>query len=363
MLVEGPARDGRRQLLVIAEALAGKALARYGVESVSVLGRAKGAALDPFSRWEKVAAGRMRVRAAQKFHRLPHPHPNPSPGERSSTMLRHPFYDREIPLLLGDHVTAEDGTGAVHTAPGHGVEDFAVSTVYGLVEKYSAAELNPVGGNGVYLPGTPIVEGQFIWKANDAIIELLRENGHLLAHAKFEHSYPHCWRHKTPVAFRTTPQWFISMEKAGLARDRAEGDQGRALDSVLGRGAHHRHDRRTSRLVHLAPAHLGRADRAVRRQGHAAAASAQRRIVRADRAARREGRHRCVVRARCAASCSATRPIATKRSPTSSMSGSIPGVTHFTVLDQRAELARKPATRSCIWKVPTSIAAGSIPRC
>jgi isoleucyl-tRNA synthetase len=217
VLVEGPARDGRRQLLVVAEALAEKALARYGVESVSVLGRAKGAALPSLlpvgeaGRRPDEGSGSTDISSAAA------PSPQPlSQGERGSTMLRHPFYEREIPLLLGDHVTAEDGTGAVHTAPGHGVEDFAVSTLYGLVEKYGAAELNPIGGNGVYLPGTPVVEGQFIWKANDAITELLRENGHLLAHAKFEHSYPHCWRHKTPVAFRATPQWFISMEKEGL---------------------------------------------------------------------------------------------------------------------------------------------------
>ena len=217
VLVEGPARDGRRQLLVIAEALAEKALARYGVESVNVLGRAKGSALPSLL---PVAEGGRRPdegTGGTDISSAAAPSPQPlSRGERGSTMLRHPFYEREIPLLLGDHVTAEDGTGAVHTAPGHGVEDFAVSTVYGLVEKYSAAELNPIGGNGVYLPGTPVVEGQFIWKANDAITELLRENGHLLAHAKFEHSYPHCWRHKTPVAFRATPQWFISMEKEGL---------------------------------------------------------------------------------------------------------------------------------------------------
>ncbi|HEY6941755.1 isoleucine--tRNA ligase [Dokdonella sp.] len=178
-LVEGPARDGRRVLLVVADALAAVALARYGVEHVRVLGRAKGAALE-------------------------------------NLLLGHPFYARDIPLLLGEHVSAEDGTGAVHTAPGHGVEDFAVGRKYGLVDKYPAAVLNPIGGNGVYLPGTPIVEGQFIWKANDVIVELLRERGVLLAASKITHSYPHCWRHKSPVAFRTTPQWFISMEKEGL---------------------------------------------------------------------------------------------------------------------------------------------------
>ncbi|MEO5626445.1 MAG: isoleucine--tRNA ligase [Dokdonella sp.] len=182
-LVEGPSRNGKRVLLVLAEALVASALARYGVEHLSVLGLAKGSMLE-------------------------------------GATLGHPFYDREIPIILGDHVSAEDGTGAVHTAPGHGVEDFAVGQKYGLVEKYPANVLNPVGGNGVYLPGTPIFEGQYLWKANDTIVELLRERGVLLASAKITHSYPHCWRHKTPVAFRTTPQWFIGMEVAGL-RDAA----------------------------------------------------------------------------------------------------------------------------------------------
>ncbi|HET7299835.1 MAG TPA: class I tRNA ligase family protein, partial [Oleiagrimonas sp.] len=135
--------------------------------------------------------------------------------------LQHPFYaDRKIPLILGDHVSAEDGTGAVHTAPGHGQEDFVVGKHYGLVDKYPANVLNPVDGRGVYVEGTPQFAGQHIWKANDAIVELLRGNGHLLAHEVITHSYPHCWRHKTPVAFRATPQWFIGMDKAGL-RDTA----------------------------------------------------------------------------------------------------------------------------------------------
>jgi isoleucyl-tRNA synthetase len=184
-LVEGPSRGGRRQLLVLASALVDTALARYGVGAAVALGHAKGEALE---------------------------------GLR----LAHPFYAREIPLLLGDHVSAEDGTGAVHTAPGHGQEDFAVGQKYGLIEKYTAAQMNPVGGNGVYLPGTGIFAGQFIWKANDTIVALLAERGVLLASGKLQHSYPHCWRHKSPVAFRATPQWFISMEQAGLRRDALE---------------------------------------------------------------------------------------------------------------------------------------------
>ena len=179
VLVEGPTRGGTRVLLVVAEALADKALARYGVGDVKVLGRAKGTELE-------------------------------------NLRLKHPFYDREIPLILGGHVSAEDGTGAVHTAPGHGAEDFAVGKQYGIVDATPANVLNPVGANGVYLPGTPIFEGQYIWKANDAIIDLLRECGVLLAAAKITHSYPHCWRHHTPVAFRTTPQWFIAMDTRGL---------------------------------------------------------------------------------------------------------------------------------------------------
>ncbi|WP_232227518.1 isoleucine--tRNA ligase [Aerolutibacter daejeonensis] len=188
-LVEGPKRaDGGRRLLVLAEALATQALARYGVEDVVVHGTAMGSELE---------------------------------GE----LLRHPFYaERDIPLIVGDHVSAEDGTGAVHTAPGHGQEDFAVSQKYNIIERYTAAQMNPVDGRGVYLPSTPSAEGVelaglHIWKANDAIVELLRGNGHLLALAKLNHSYPHCWRHKTPVVFRATPQWFISMEQAHLRRD------------------------------------------------------------------------------------------------------------------------------------------------
>lgn len=188
VLVEGPARDGKRRWLVLAEALAPKALQRYGVTEVTVHGNARGAALE-------------------------------------GLLLSHPFYaEREIPVILGDHVSAEDGTGAVHTAPGHGQEDFAVGQKYGLIDKYTAAQMNPVDGRGVYLPSTPpagelTLAGQHIWKANDAIVELLRGNGSLLAFFKLDHSYPHCWRHKTPVVFRATPQWFISMEQARLRRD------------------------------------------------------------------------------------------------------------------------------------------------
>ncbi len=175
VLVQGPERAGRKTLLVLAEALATDAVKRYGVD-YRVLGHAKGAALEGIK-------------------------------------LQHPFYAREIPVLLGDHVTTDAGTGAVHTAPAHGVEDFQVCQKYGI-EVY-----NPVGGDGKYLPSTELFAGVHVWKAHEPIAAVLAERGVLLANLSIEHSYPHCWRHKTPVAFRATPQWFISMEQAGLRRD------------------------------------------------------------------------------------------------------------------------------------------------
>ena len=115
-----------------------------------------------------------------------------------------------MPVILGDHVTTETGTGAVHTAPGHGQDDFVVGNRYGL-EVY-----NPVGGNGVFLADTELFAGKHVNKVNPEIIELLQQNHVLLKHEKMQHSYPCCWRHKTPIIFRATPQWFISMEQAGL---------------------------------------------------------------------------------------------------------------------------------------------------
>jgi len=171
VLIEG---DGRA--LLVAEALAESCATRYGLEQVSVLGRCKGAALE-------------------------------------NQMLQHCFLDLQVPIILGEHVTTEAGTGAVHTAPGHGQDDFIVGQKYGL-EVY-----NPVGGNGVYLPDTEYFAGQHVFKANPLIVELLRERGVLLHHEQYEHSYPHCWRHKTPIIFRATPQWFISMDQNGLLTD------------------------------------------------------------------------------------------------------------------------------------------------
>ena len=124
--------------------------------------------------------------------------------------LRHPFYDRIVPVVLGEHVTLDAGTGAVHTAPGHGHEDFALGQQYGLKVD------NPVDNRGVFVPGTELFAGEHVFKANEHIIRVLVERGMLLHNEPIRHSYPHCWRHKTPVIFRATPQWFIGMEQHGL---------------------------------------------------------------------------------------------------------------------------------------------------
>lgn len=125
--------------------------------------------------------------------------------------FKHPFMDFDVPAILGDHVTLDAGTGAVHTAGGHGPDDYVICQKYGL------EIANPVGPNGCYLPGTfPGLDGVMVFKANDLIVALLQEKGKLLHIEKLRHSYPHCWRHKTPIIFRATPQWFISMDQKGL---------------------------------------------------------------------------------------------------------------------------------------------------
>ena len=159
--------------LIIATDLVKDVMARAGIEHYHALGFAKGAALE-------------------------------------LTQLQHPLYDFSVPVILGEHVTTDSGTGCVHTAPGHGQEDFVVGKHYNL------EVANPVGANGVYLPDTPLFAGQHVFKANDSVVEALKEAGALLVHKAYKHSYPHCWRHKTPIIFRATPQWFISMEQQGL---------------------------------------------------------------------------------------------------------------------------------------------------
>ncbi len=125
--------------------------------------------------------------------------------------LKHPFLNKTVPIICADHVTTDAGTGAVHTAPGHGQEDYQA----GL--KNNLPINNPVKGNGVYVEGThEALNGKHVLKdANEAVIALLKENNTLIHHQQIEHSYPHCWRHKSPLIFRATPQWYIAMDQVG----------------------------------------------------------------------------------------------------------------------------------------------------
>lgn len=164
--------DTPKGKLVLAKDLAEEALKRYGFENSAVLAETGGAKLE-------------------NLH------------------LEHPFLERDIPMLNGDHVTTEAGTGLVHTAPSHGLDDYFVCLKYGI-------ELdNPVNGEGRYRSDVPRVAGLTVWEANPVITEWLQENGRLLADTKIEHSYAHCWRHKNPLIYRATGQWFIGMDKAG----------------------------------------------------------------------------------------------------------------------------------------------------
>lgn len=150
--------------------------------------------------------------------------------------VNHPFYSKQLPLITGDHVTTDAGTGCVHTAPDHGMEDFVVGTANGI------GTLNYVDDSGNYRPQVEFFAGDHVYKVDDKIIDLLKTNGVLWAHSKITHSYPHCWRTKTPLIFRATPQWFVSMNQNGLlsqVKDAVEKvqwipDWGRArIDSML----------------------------------------------------------------------------------------------------------------------------------
>ena len=172
VLVQCDGPHGAERLL-IAEGLLKNAMARYGIENYHVIADGCGSDLEGLK-------------------------------------LGHPFYDREVPVIVGEHVTLEAGTGAVHTAPAHGQEDYVVGARYNLPVN------NPVGGDGKFLPGTELFAGEHVLKANDRVIEVLKAKGALLHIEAIRHSYPHCWRHKTPIIFRATPQWFISMDQKGL---------------------------------------------------------------------------------------------------------------------------------------------------
>jgi len=165
--------DSGSEHYVIASDLVESSMQRYGIESFKVVASCLGHALE-------------------------------------NLVVDHPFNPHTVPLILGEHVTTESGTGCVHTAPAHGVDDFNVGKQYGI-EIY-----NPVAANGVYLDNTPLFAGQHVFKANQSIIDELASKGALALSVKYTHSYPHCWRHKSPIIFRATPQWFISMDKNGL---------------------------------------------------------------------------------------------------------------------------------------------------
>lgn len=140
-----------------------------------------------------------------------------APGTVFENMkLQHPFTARQVPVVLGAHVTTEAGTGCVHTAPAHGPDDYQVGQVYGL------PLINPVLANGCYAEDVPQLGGLSVLKANDPIIEMLRANHVLLHYESLMHSYPHCWRHKTPMIFLATPQWFIAMDKNNLRKSLVE---------------------------------------------------------------------------------------------------------------------------------------------
>ncbi|MBU1265781.1 MAG: isoleucine--tRNA ligase [Gammaproteobacteria bacterium] len=164
-------------LLILADSLREAALTRYGLnEGAQVIAHTTGQALE-------------------------------------GVLLWHPFQDRQVTVIVGDHVTADAGTGAVHTAPGHGLDDYVIGSRYGLKVD------NPVGDDGRFYAGVPLVGGMSIWQANPLILETLEASGNLLAHEKLLHSYPHCWRHKTPIIFRATRQWFIGMDAKGEASE------------------------------------------------------------------------------------------------------------------------------------------------
>ncbi|MGD8757186.1 MAG: isoleucine--tRNA ligase [Desulfobacterales bacterium] len=136
---------------------------------------------------------------------------NPQVLERKR--CRHPMVERDSLIILGDHVTLEAGTGCVHTAPGHGREDYEIGLQYDL-DVYS-----PVDDNGCFTDDVAFFKGQFVFDANKNINKKLDDIGALAAEGHIEHNYPHCWRCKEPVIFRATPQWFISMDKTGLRQN------------------------------------------------------------------------------------------------------------------------------------------------
>ena len=140
--------------------------------------------------------------------------------------FQHPFLDRVVPGVLAKHVTLDQGSGIVHTAPGHGAEDFTVGQQYGL-ETYA-----PLDDKGVFIEGLPEYKGKDVFAANAAIVKLLADRGALLGHQDYKHSYPHCWRCHNPVIFRATEQWFIKMDQAAHGKQKTLRQE--ALEEIHG---------------------------------------------------------------------------------------------------------------------------------
>ncbi len=268
--------------------------------------------------------------------------------------LAHPFYERTVPVMLGDHVTLDAGTGAVHTAPGHGQEDFVV----GL--KYKLKVDNPVGSDGRFVAGTPLFEGEHVFDANKHVIAVLKERGALLHEETLQAQLSALLASQDAGDLPRDRAVVHQHGASGSAQGRAARDRQSEMDARVGREPHRQHDRRSSRLVYLAPARVGRAARAVHASCDWRAASALRRAARRGRRARREGRHRCVGRRSIRSTCSAPRRRTTRRSQTSWTCGSTRAC-RISACRSTGPKSRRP--RICIWKARISIAAGSTARC
>ena len=304
------------ELLLLASDLADSVLQRAHITSARELARVKGSALE-----------RLQV--------------------------RHPFHDRVVPVILGEHVTLESGTGAVHTAPGHGQEDFIVGRQYGLPVD------NPVGGDGRFLPNTPLFAGEKVFDANKHIVDVLAEHGSLLHHEPYRHSYPHCWRHKTPVIFRATPQWFIGMEQAGL-RETALDEIGK-VEWTPGWG-----EQRIYSMI------AGRPDWCISRQRawgvplvlftHRETGELHPRTPTLSNGWRSSSPAMASMRGSTwmLRLCSAQTRRTTRKPPTSWTSGSIPACR---ITASRRVVRRSARLPICTWRAPTSTVAGFTARC
>ena len=133
-----------------------------------------------------------------------------TPGNKLELIrFRHPFYDRDSPVYLGEYVALDTGTGIVHSSPAYGVDDFISCKAHAMRDDQI---LNPVQADGVFAPALPLFGGMKIWDANPKIVDVIRDRGHLLHVEKVTHSYMHCWRHRTPIIYRATSQWFVGMD-------------------------------------------------------------------------------------------------------------------------------------------------------